>query len=217
MSNSGKKSAVISLIRGGNGLTITGAKLRQFTPELHQLLIPERQLAILAALAQQRIALFQQTPHPSPQGEEGRLLMEDAPVQPGPASLGPAGQQVEAIGVDQLHRQQLCQIGQSLGLGPGDLELGLTTLVLGESNGYLTPLQFALSKQGKGPLPLADDPPGQVSTKGATKAKVVNGFQNAGLATAIAPDQDVEAGGQLETGLLDIAKVAELEFDQGHD
>lgn len=61
--------------------------------------------------------------------------MEDAPVQPGPASLGPAGQQVEAIGVDQLHRQQLCQIGQSLGLGPGDLELGLAPLSLASPMG----------------------------------------------------------------------------------
>lgn len=53
-----------------------------------------------------------------------------------------------------------------------------------------------------------------MSAKGAPQPKVVNGFQHAGLAAAIAPDQNVEAGRQLETGLLDIAKVAELEFDQ---
>jgi hypothetical protein len=56
-----------------------------------------------------------------------------------------------------------------------------------------------------------------VSTKRTTETKVVNGFQHAGLAAAIAPDQDIEAGGQRETGVLDVAKVAELEFDQGHD
>ncbi len=56
-----------------------------------------------------------------------------------------------------------------------------------------------------------------MSTKGATETEVVNGFQHAGLAAAIAPDQDIEAGRQHETGLLDIAKVAELEFDQRHD
>ncbi len=143
--------------------------------------------------------------------------MKNAPVEPGPASLGPTGQQIEAIWMDQLHRQQLGQIGQTLGLGPGNLELGLATLVLGETDGDLAPLQFALGEQGKRPLPLADDPPGQVSAKGAPQTEVVNGFQHAGLAAAIAPDQDVEAGWQLETGLLDIAKVAELEFDQGHD
>ena len=60
-------------------------------------------------------------------------------------------------------------------------------------------------------------PPGQVSAKGTTETEVVNGFQHAGLAAAVAPDQDVETGRQLETGLLDIAKVAELELDQGHD
>ncbi len=119
--------------------------------------------------------------------------------------------------MDQLHRQQLRQIGKPLGLRPGNLELGLATLVFGKTDRYLTPLQFTLGKQGKGPLPLADDPPGQMSAKGAPQTKVVNGFQHAGLAAAIAPDQNVEAGRQLETGLLDIAKVAELEFDQGHD
>ena len=50
--------------------------------------------------------------------------MENTPIEPGPAGLGPAGQQAETIRVDQLYRQQLRQIGQALGLGTGNLELG---------------------------------------------------------------------------------------------
>lgn len=70
-----------------------------------------------------------------PRGEEGRLLMENTPVEPGPASLGPTGQQAETIGVDQLYRQQLRQIGQALGLGTGDLELGFAPLSLASPMG----------------------------------------------------------------------------------
>jgi hypothetical protein len=56
-----------------------------------------------------------------------------------------------------------------------------------------------------------------MGTKRAAETKVMNGFQHAGLAAAVAPDQDIEAGRQRETGVLNVAKVAELEFDQGHD
>lgn len=55
--------------------------------------------------------------------------------------------------MDQLHRQQLRQIGQPLGLRPGNLELGLATLVFGKTDRNLTPLQLTLGKQGKGPFP----------------------------------------------------------------
>lgn len=123
------------LDQGCNGLTITGAKTRQLAAQSHQLLIPERQLTILGALAQQGIALLQQPTHPPPEGEEGRLLMENTPVEPGPASLGPTGQQAETIGVDQLYRQQLRQISQALGLGTGDLELGFAPLSLASPMG----------------------------------------------------------------------------------
>lgn len=53
-----------------------------------------------------------------------------------------------------------------------------------------------------------------MGTKRAAETKVMNGFQHAGLAAAVAPDQDIEAGRQRETGVLNVAKVAELEFDQ---
>ena len=79
--------------------------------------------------------------------------MKNTPVEPGTPGLRPAGQQIEAIRMDQLHRQQFGQLGQALGLGTGDLELGLATLVLGEADGHLAPFQFTLGKQGKRPLP----------------------------------------------------------------
>ncbi len=65
--------------------------------------------------------------------------MKNTPIEPGPTSLRPAGQQIEAIWMDQLHRQQFGQLGQALGLGTGDLELGLATLVLGEADRHLRP------------------------------------------------------------------------------
>ena len=143
--------------------------------------------------------------------------MKHAPVEPGATRLGTTGQQVEAIGMDQLHRQQLGEIRQTLGLGPGNLELGVAILLLGEADGNRTPLELALGEQDKSLLALANDSPGKMSAKGAAQAKVVNGFQHAGLAAAIAAHQDVEAGRQLQAGVLDVAKVVELEFDQGHD
>ena len=132
--------------------------------------------------------------------------VEHTPIEKLPANLRRPFEQAEAVGVDQLQRQDLGQLRSATGVLPVDADLELTLTVTGDPQRAVTTLgQLDLTEDGAGELFVLNDRQQPRATKRTGKPQQVNGFQNTGFAAAVGAVKNVDAGGGGEGHRVQIA------------
>lgn len=133
--------------------------------------------------------------------------MKTAPVQEGAPEFRPAIQQGKTFGGDQLHGQQLRQLGHLVAVAAIDAYFAVTLTALAQSYRQLALRAFDAAVQHELRLVVANDPTGLQAAKGAAMAERIHRLQHAGLAAAVGADQEVESRRKRQIRRLDIAEV----------
>ncbi|MNG18202.1 hypothetical protein D3C87_1792830 [compost metagenome] len=109
-------------------------------------------------MSQPRVSLAQGLLQPLPGGHKARLDVEHAPVEKLSTNLRRTFKQAEAVGVDQLQRQDLRQLRSTAGVLAVDADLELALTIARDPQRTVPTLsQFDLTEHGAGELLVLND------------------------------------------------------------
>ena len=125
---------------------------------------------------------------------KNRVRYENSPSREGAPEFRPAVQQGKTFGSDQLHGQQLRQLGHLVAVAAIDAYFAVTLTALAQSYRQLALRTFYAAVQHELRLVVADHPTGLQAAKGAAVPEGIHCFQHAGLAAAVGADRKLNPG-----------------------
>src|ERR1700677_1509837 len=149
-----------------------------------QVAIPYRNHGPGLARLQGRIALFEDLLITLPVSHEGLLHVEHTPIQETPAAARAFLNEAMHLGIDNLNRQEQCQLGQGGGLIPVDLRADPLSRTF-DSHGHAPVRRTPRAEDNESFGPMATEMLQTPRAKGAAAAQDINGLEQAGLARRV--------------------------------
>jgi len=133
--------------------------------------------------------------------------MKAAPVDVGSTVFGAAVEQSKPLWRNQLHRQQLRQLGDFVAVAAVDADFAVAGAVFTQADRQLALAAFNPPVQHKRVLIVTNYASGLQTAECAAVAQRINRLQHAGFTAAVGAHKKIKARRQREIGLLDITKI----------
>src|SRR4249919_184714 len=185
-------------------------------PGFGQFVLPGFQLHIPGPGLQQGVALLQRPAVATPDSEEPGFHVEQAPVEEAPARLAATAYQGMAAGFEGDDCQRRAQVAKLRDRGAIQAPFPRLAAVAQTGTAYppvsFDPFDEDLERTRPLPHQAIPDP----AAEATAVSHQVGGFQHAGLAGTVGPEDEIEAWARTQLYLPEAAQVGDVEPSQAH-